>query len=173
MIGWWGGRGRAGMGPARGASRRGVDVPLLTKVHPLRSHSAAAQGGINAAVQEDDSWEKHAFDTVKGGDYLNDQDAVEASAREAPGDIVEVERMAPVFTRREDGRLATRPFGGAGASRACFIADITGTAILHVVWEQLQRTGVHNFDEWFCASLLVDEGVCKGVVAMEMMTGLL
>src|SRR3990170_2497485 len=172
------GAGLAGMRAALEASRKGVDVGLLSKVHPLRSHSAAAQGGINAAVGEDDSWEKHAFDSVKGGDYLNDQDDAEILCREAPGDIFELERMGTVFNRREDGRLATRPFGGAGFPRACFIADITGQAILHVVWEQLQRTGlpagrqaVRSYEEWFCTSLIVDDGVCKGVVAMEMMTG--
>ena len=119
------GAGLAGMRAALEASRQGVDVALLSKVQPLRSHSAAAQGGINAAVGEDDSWEKHAFDTVKGSDYLADQDAVEILCKEAPGDIVELERMGTTFNRRDDGRLATRPFGGAGFPRACYIADIT------------------------------------------------
>src|SRR3972149_7124601 len=113
------------------ARRKGVDVAVLSKVHPVRSHSTQAQGGINAAVGEEDSWEKHAFDTVKGGDYLNDQDAVEVMCREAPGDIVELERMGTVFNRRADGRPATRPFGGAGASRARLIADIAGQGLLH------------------------------------------
>jgi succinate dehydrogenase / fumarate reductase flavoprotein subunit len=145
--GWWVmsshdvlvvGAGLAGMRAALAASRQGVDVALLSKVQPLRSHSAAAQGGINAAVGMDDSSEKHAFDTVKGSDYLADQDAVEVLCKEAPGDIVELERMGTTFSRREDGRLDTRPFGGAGFPRTCFVADITGQAILHVVWEQLQ-----------------------------------
>jgi succinate dehydrogenase / fumarate reductase flavoprotein subunit len=165
------GAGLAGMRAALEASRQGVDVALLSKVQPLRSHSAAAQGGINAAVGEDDSWEKHAFDTVKGSDYLADQDAVEILCKEAPGDIVELERMGTTFNRRDDGRLATRPFGGAGFPRACYIADITGQAILHVVWEQLQKGGIHPYEEWFCTSLIVDDGVCRGVVAMDMMTG--
>jgi succinate dehydrogenase/fumarate reductase flavoprotein subunit len=153
------------------ASRQGVNVALLSKVQPLRSHSAAAQGGINAAVGEEDSWEKHAFDTVKGSDYLADQHAVEILCKEAPGDIVELERMGTTFNRRDDGRLATRPFGGAGFPRACYVADITGQAILHVIWEQLQKGGVHPYEEWFCTSLIVDDGICRGVVAMDMMTG--
>lgn len=165
------GAGLAGMRAALEASRQGVDVALLSKVQPLRSHSAAAQGGINAAVGEEDSWEKHAFDTVKGSDYLADQDAVEILCKEAPTDIFELERMGTTFNRRDDGRLATRPFGGAGFPRACYIADITGQAILHVIWEQLQKGGVHAYEEWFCTSLIVDGGVCRGVVAMDMMTG--
>ncbi len=165
------GAGLAGMRAALAASRQGVDVALLSKVQPLRSHSAAAQGGINAAVGMDDSSEKHAFDTVKGSDYLADQDAVEVLCKEAPGDIVELERMGTTFSRRDDGRLATRAFGGAGFPRTCFVADITGQAILHVVWEQLQKGGVHPYEEWFCTSLIVDDGVCRGVVAMDMMTG--
>lgn len=165
------GAGLAGMRAALEASRQGVNVALLSKVQPLRSHSAAAQGGINAAVGAEDSWDKHAFDTVKGSDYLADQDAVEVFCKEAPGDIVELERMGTTFNRADDGRLATRPFGGAGFPRACYIADITGQAILHVVWEQLQKGGVHPYEEWFCTSLIVEDGVCRGVVAMDMKTG--
>jgi len=165
------GAGLAGMRAALEASRQGVNVTLLSKVQPLRSHSAAAQGGINAAVGEDDSWESHAFDTVKGSDYLADQDAVEVLCREAPGDIVELERMGTTFNRRDDERLATRPFGGAGFPRTCYVADITGQAILHVIWEQLQKGGVRPYEEWFCTSLIVDDGVCRGVVAMDMTTG--
>src|SRR3989304_2299522 len=107
------GAGLAGMRAALEASRNGAEVAMLSKVHPLRSHSSAAQGGINAALGEDDSWEKHAFDTVKGSDYLGDQDAIEVLCQEAPGDIVELERMGTTFSRREDGRIAQRPFGGA------------------------------------------------------------
>ena len=165
------GAGLAGMRAALEASRQGVDVALLTKVHPLRSHTAAAQGGINAALGEDDSWETHAFDTVKGGDYLNDQDAVEAMCREAPLDIIELEHMGTVFNRREDGGLARRPFGGAGFPRTHFVADITGQAILHVIHEQLQKAGVHTYTEWYATSVIADDGACQGVVAMDMTTG--
>ncbi len=108
------GAGLAGMRAALEVARAGVDVALLSKVYPLRSHSVAAQGGINAALGEDDSWEKHAYDTVKGSDYLGDQDAIEAMCREAPDDIIELEHMGTVFDRKPDGRIAQRPFGGAG-----------------------------------------------------------
>jgi succinate dehydrogenase / fumarate reductase flavoprotein subunit len=164
------GAGLAGMRAALEASRNGVNVAMLSKVHPLRSHSCAAQGGINAALGEDDSWEKHAFDTVKGSDYLGDQDAIEVLCTEAPGDIIELERMGTTFSRREDGRIAQRPFGGAAFPRTCFVADITGQALLHAIWEQLQKGGVHPYEEWFCTSLVVDDGVCRGVVAMNMRT---
>jgi succinate dehydrogenase / fumarate reductase flavoprotein subunit len=153
------------------ASRNGAEVAMLSKVHPLRSHSSAAQGGINAALGEDDSWEKHAFDSVKGSDYLGDQDAIEVLCQEAPGDIVELERMGTTFSRREDGRIAQRPFGGAAFPRTAFVADITGQALLHALWENLQRGGVLPYEEWFCTSLVVDGGVCRGVVAMNMRTG--
>ena len=153
------------------ASRRSVDVAVVSKVHPLRSHSAAAQGGINAAVGDEDSWEAHAFDTVKGSDYLADQDAAEALCREAPADIIELENMGTVFSRRDDGRLAQRPFGGAGFPRTCFVGDITGQAILHVVWEQLVKAGVPTYEEWFVTSLVVEDGACRGVIAMEMRSG--
>jgi succinate dehydrogenase / fumarate reductase flavoprotein subunit len=165
------GAGLAGMRAALEAARQGVDVAILSKVHPLRSHTAAAQGGINASLGEDDSWESHAFDTVKGGDYLGDQDAVEAMCREAPLDILELEHMGTVFNRQADGRLARRPFGGAGFPRTHFVADITGQAILHVVHEQLQKAGVHDYTEWYATSIIVDDGTCHGVVAMDMTTG--
>jgi succinate dehydrogenase / fumarate reductase flavoprotein subunit len=153
------------------ASRKSVDVAVLSKVHPLRSHSAAAQGGINAALGEEDSWEAHAFDTVKGSDYLADQDAAEALCKEAPADIIELENMGTVFSRREDGRLQQRPFGGAGYPRTCYVGDITGQAILHVVWEQLIKAGVTTYEEWFVTSLAVEDGACRGVIAMEMRSG--
>lgn len=161
----------AGMRAAVEAQRQGVDLAVLSKVHPVRSHSVAAQGGINAALAEDDSWEAHAYDTVKGADFLADQDVVEIFAREAPEDIIELERMGTVFNRREDGRIAQRPFGGAGTPRACFIADITGQAILHVLYEQLVRYNVNVYEEWFCLDLVVQDGVCRGVVGIDMRTG--
>ncbi len=165
------GAGLAGMRAALEASRQGVDVAILSKVHPLRSHTAAAQGGINAALGEDDSWETHAYDTVKGGDYLNDQDAVEAMCREAPADILELEHMGTVFNRRADGSLDRRPFGGAGFPRTHFVADITGQAILHVVHEQLQKAGVRTYTEWYASSIIAEDGACQGIVAMDMATG--
>jgi succinate dehydrogenase / fumarate reductase flavoprotein subunit len=165
------GAGLAGMRAALEAARQGVDVALLTKVYPLRSHSVAAQGGINAALGEDDSPETHAYDTVKGSDYLGDQDAIETMCREAPSDIVELERMGTIFSRRPDGRIAQRPFGGAGFPRTCYVADITGQALLHVLHEQVLKLDVLTYDEWFVTSLIVEDGRCRGVVAMNLRTG--
>ncbi|MDE2860780.1 MAG: FAD-binding protein [Chloroflexota bacterium] len=165
------GGGLAGMRAALEAARCGADVAVVSKVYPTRSHSVAAQGGINAALGEDDSWESHAFDTVKGSDYLADQDAASILCREAPGDILELEHMGVIFNRREDGRLAQRPFGGAGFPRTCFVADITGHVILHVIWEQSIRDSVATYDEWFAVSLIVEDGRCRGLVAMDMRTG--
>ncbi|MFN3974447.1 MAG: FAD-dependent oxidoreductase [Dehalococcoidia bacterium] len=165
------GAGLAGMRAALEAARQGVKVAVVSKVHPLRSHSTAAQGGINAALGENDSWEKHAFDTVKGSDYLGDQDAIEVLCREAPQDILELEHMGVIFNRRPDGRLAQRPFGGAGFPRTCYVADITGQAIVHVIWEQILKAGVQVYDEWFATSLVVDDGACVGLVALDLRGG--
>jgi len=165
------GAGLAGMRAALEARRQGVDVAVLSKVHPVRSHSTQAQGGINAALNEDDSWEKHAFDTVKGSDYLGDQDAIETLCTEAPGDIIELEHMGTVFARQEDGRIAQRPFGGAAFPRTCYVADITGQVLLHVLYEQLLQAGVHVYEEWFATSLIVEDGACRGALAMEIRSG--
>ncbi|MBI4233395.1 MAG: FAD-binding protein [Chloroflexi bacterium] len=165
------GAGLAGMRAAVEAARAGARVAVVTKVHPLRSHSTAAQGGINAALGQDDSWEKHAYDTVKGSDFLGDQDAIEVLCKEAPGDILELEHMGVIFNRQPDGRLALRPFGGAGFPRTCYVADITGQAIVHVMWEQMLKAGVQVYEEWFATSLVVDDGACRGVTAMELRTG--
>ena len=165
------GGGLAGMRAALEAARCGADVAVVSKVYPTRSHSVAAQGGINAALGEDDSWNSHAFDTVKGSDYLADQDAASILCQEAPSDILELEHMGVIFNRREDGRLAQRPFGGAGFPRTCFVADITGHVILHVIWEQSIRDSVATYDEWFAVSLIVKDGQCRGLVAMDMHTG--
>jgi succinate dehydrogenase / fumarate reductase flavoprotein subunit len=153
-------------------------VAVVSKVHPLRSHSVAAQGGINAALGnavggEDDTWEKHAFDTVKGSDYLADQDAVEIMCREAPITVVELEHMGTVFSRTEDGRIAQRPFGGAGFPRTCYAADRTGRNLLHTLYEQLTATRVTFYDEYLVTSLVVDAGICTGCVVLNMADGML
>ncbi len=148
-----------------------LDVAVLSKVHPVRSHSVAAQGGINAAIGENDSWEAHAFDTVKGGLYLGDQDAIEAMCREAPGDILELERMGVIFSRNEQGKIAQRPFGGAGFPRTCYAADRTGHAILHAMYEQLLKRQIFVYEEWYVTSLIVEDGVCRGVVAWDLIHG--
>ncbi|MCX6023523.1 MAG: FAD-binding protein [Chloroflexi bacterium] len=165
------GGGLAGQRAALEARARGVDVALLSKVYPTRSHSAAAQGGINAAMGLNDSWEVHAYDTVKGSDYLGDQDAIEILCSEGRNDIVELEHWGVVFNRDSDGRIDMRAFGGATNVRTCYVADITGQAILHVLFEQLVKAGVRTYDEWFVVNLVVEDNQVKGVVAMEIMTG--
>jgi succinate dehydrogenase/fumarate reductase flavoprotein subunit len=142
-------------------------------MHPVRSHSGAAQGGINAALgnREDDSPENHAFDCVKGSDYLGDQDSIEAMAEDAPRQIVWLEHRGCIFSRLPDGRIAQRPFGGAGSPRTCYSADVTGLVILHTLWEQLERFGVKVYEEYFATALCVEDGVGTGVVAYNMRTG--
>src|SRR6185312_10489735 len=165
------GAGLAGMRAALEAARQGVDVAVVTKVHPIRSHSNAAQGGINAALGEGDTWESHAYDTIKGSDYLADQDAVEAMCREAPADIIEFEHMGVIFFRNEDGKLGTRAFGGASQARTYFVGDITGQALLVTLYDQILKAGVKVYEEWFATTLYVEDGACRGVVALELITG--
>src|SRR4030095_15125331 len=148
----------AGQRAALAAAEAGASVGIISKVHPVRSHSNAAQGGINAALDPEDSWESHAFDTVKGSDYLGDQDAIEIMCREAPHELLELEHLGVTFHRNEEGRLGTRAFGGASAARTYYVADITGQAILHVLYEQLMKhKEVERFEEWFTTGLVVDE----------------
>ncbi len=165
------GAGLAGMRAALEVARNGVNVAIVTKVHPIRSHSSAAQGGINAALGEGDSWESHAFDTVKGSDYLADQDAVEIMTQEAPRDIIEFEHMGVIFYRAPDGKLGTRAFGGASQARTYFVGDITGQALLVTLYDQILKAGVKVYEEWFATKLLVENGACRGIVALEMLTG--
>ena len=165
------GAGLAGMRAALEAARQGADVAIASKVHPIRSHSSAAQGGINAALGEGDTWESHAFDTIKGSDYLADQDAVEVMCREAPADIVEFEHMGVIFYRNEDGKLGTRAFGGASQARTYFVGDITGQALLVTLYDQILKAGVKVYEEWFATTLYVEDGACRGLVALEMITG--
>jgi succinate dehydrogenase / fumarate reductase flavoprotein subunit len=165
------GAGLAGMRAALEAARSGVDVAIVTKVHPLRSHSNAAQGGINAAIGEGDSWESHAFDTIKGSDYLADQDAVEVMCKEAPADIIEFEHMGVIFYRNPDGKLGTRAFGGASQARTYFVGDITGQALLVTLHDQILKAGVRVYEEWFVTTLYMENGATRGVVAIELVTG--
>jgi succinate dehydrogenase flavoprotein subunit len=167
------GGGLAGMRAAVEAAERGADVAIVSKMHPVRSHSGAAQGGINAALgnREDDSPENHAFDCVKGSDYLGDQDSIEAMAEDAPRQIIWLEHRGCIFSRMPDGRIAQRPFGGAGSARTCYSADVTGLVILHTLWEQLERFGVKVYEEYFATALCVEDGVGSGVVAYNMRNG--
>jgi succinate dehydrogenase / fumarate reductase flavoprotein subunit len=161
----------AGLRAAIEAKSKGADVAVLTKLHPVRSHSDQAQGGINAALGAADSWEKHAFDTVRGSDYLADQDAVEVMCKEAPRAIIEPEHWDALFNRTEDDHIAQRPFGGAGSPRTCHPADKTGHALQHTMFEQAQKNGVHVYEEWFVTSLVLSENTCAGVTTIEIRTG--
>jgi succinate dehydrogenase/fumarate reductase flavoprotein subunit len=167
------GGGLAGMRAAVEAAEGGADVAIVSKMHPVRSHSGAAQGGINAALgnREDDSPENHAFDCIKGSDYLGDQDSIEAMTEDAPRQIVWLEHRGCIFSRLPDGRIAQRPFGGAGSPRTCYSADVTGLVILHTLWEQLERFGVKVYEEYFATALCVEDGIGTGVVAYNMRTG--
>ena len=165
------GAGLSGMRAAIEAAGRGLNVAVVSKVYPVRSHSVAAQGGINAALKSTDSWEAHMFDTVKGSDYLGDQDAVEILCTEAPEAILELERMGAIFSRDDNGDIAQRPFGGAGFPRTCYLADRTGHGLLHVMYEQLLKHGVYIYDEWNVIRLVVEDGLVCGVIAIEYATG--
>ncbi len=164
------GAGLAGLAAAKELKEAGKRVAVITKLHPLRSHSGAAQGGINAALGEDDSTELHEFDTVKGSDYLGDQDAIEFMCSNAPETIRWAERMGAVFSRDEKGKIAIRPFGGQSRPRACYAADRTGLTLLQTIYEQAFRAGIEVFDEWYCADLLYENGKAKGVAAYNIRT---
>ncbi|HXF01216.1 MAG TPA: FAD-binding protein [Solirubrobacterales bacterium] len=168
------GAGLAGQRAALAAAEEGVSVGIVSKVHPVRSHSNAAQGGINAALQEGDSWESHAFDTVKGSDYLGDQDAIEIMCREAPEEILHLEHLGVTFHRNEEGRLGTRAFGGASQARTYYVADITGQAIMHVLYEQLMKHAelISRYEEYFTTDLVLDDdGNCVGAVLRNVADG--
>lgn len=188
------GAGLAGTWAALTAGKAGVkSIGVISKVHPLRSHSGAAQGGIAAAlgnvrpvpdsgkrgpleqVPEDepspDSWELHMFDTIKGSDWLGDQDAIEVMVKEAPSIIYEYEHMGCVFSRLDNGRIAQRRFGGHRAPRANYSADYTGHVLLHTIHEQALRYGTKFYAEWYCLELIVEDGICRGIVAMDITTG--
>ena len=151
----------------------GADVALLSKIHPVRSHSGAAEGGINAALgnASEDSPEEHAYDTVKGSDYLGDQDAIEILCDEAPQDVYQLERWGAVFSRTEDGRIAQRPFGAAGEPRTAYAADITGHVLVHVLYEQVMKRDLRTYEEFFAWKLVMDDDRCQGVIAWDLING--
>ncbi|MBI49876.1 MAG: fumarate reductase (quinol) flavoprotein subunit [Chloroflexi bacterium] len=166
------GAGLAGMRAALAAKQEGVDVAVVSKVHPVRSHSNAAQGGINAALTDrGDDWRDHAYDTIKGSDYLGDQDAISIMCKEAGDEVIAMEHMGAIFNRDEEGRLGTRSFGGQRQARTFFVADFTGQALLHVLYEQIMKAGARVYEEWFVLSLIVKDGRCGGVVMMDIRTG--
>jgi succinate dehydrogenase / fumarate reductase flavoprotein subunit len=158
----------------------GTKVAVLSKVFATRSHSGAAQGGIGAALgnEEEDKWEWHMFDTVKGSDYLGDQDAIEIMTRDAPLIVYELEHMGVPFNRTPEGKIAQRAFGGhtsefgkASVKRACYAADRTGRVILDTLWEKCLQRGIQFFDEFQMLSLIIKDGHCSGLTAYEMATG--
>jgi len=172
----------SGLAGLRAAIELGEDtsVAVLSKVFATRSHSGAAQGGIGAALgnEEEDNWEWHMFDTVKGSDYLGDQDAIEILARDAPRAIIELDHLGVPFNRTPEGKIAQRAFGGhtrnfgeAAVKRACYAADRTGRVILDTLWEKCLQRGIRFFDEFHLMSLVVTDGQCCGVVAYELATG--
>jgi succinate dehydrogenase / fumarate reductase, flavoprotein subunit len=167
------GAGCAGMRAAIEAYDSGADVGVISKLHPTRSHSGAAEGGINAALGNaaDDSVESHAFDTVKGSDYIGDQDAIEIFTREAPGDIYQLEHWGAFFSRQDDGRLAQRPFGAAGSPRTVFAADITGHVLIQVLYEQLVKRDITVYEEYFAWRLVENDGRCQGVICWDLLNG--
>lgn len=170
------GGGLAGLRAAIEARAAGLDVAVLSQVHPARSHSGAAQGGINAALANhpeghDDSPARHAFDTVKGSDYLADQNAVIQMTNDAPGAIFEMDHWGCPFSRFDDGRIAQRPFGGAGYPRTCYGADKTGHYLLHCLVERAYERQIRMYVEVFVTDLIVLDGACRGVVAYDMLRG--
>lgn len=172
------GAGLTGLRAALQVYEAGLEVAIISKVHPLRSHSVAAQGGMNASLGnvpgEDgtiDNWKIHAYDTIKGSDYLADQDAVELMCREAPSTVIELEHMGTVWSRLKNGKIAQRPFGGAGFPRTCYAADRTGHNTLHTLYEQVVERNIPVYDEFFVTSLVIDQGRCTGCTALDIMKG--
>ncbi|MFB3097741.1 MAG: FAD-dependent oxidoreductase, partial [Dehalococcoidia bacterium] len=166
------GGGLAGMRAAIAAQAGGANTAIISKVHPVRSHSNAAQGGINAALTDrGDDWEEHAYDTIKGSDFLGDQDAIEIMCQAAGKSLIDMEHMGVTFNRDDEGKLGTRAFGGQRRARTFFVGDFTGQAMLHVMFEQLVKSGIRSYEEWFVTSLIQDGEQVAGVLALEIRTG--
>ena len=164
------GAGLAGQRAALAAAKAGHDVALVSKLHPLRSHSGAAQGGINAAVGKEDSVETHIYDTVKGSDYLGDQDAIEFFCQQAGPTVIEMEHFGTIFSRSDDGSLARRAFGGAGFPRTIYAADRTGLALLQGIYEHLGTERIRSTDEWYLLSIIIRDGQVQGITAFDRKT---
>ncbi|MGD0249495.1 MAG: FAD-binding protein, partial [Thermoplasmata archaeon] len=165
------GAGLAGQRAALAAVEAGREVAIISKLHPLRSHSGAAQGGINAAVGAEDSVDTHIYDTVKGSDYIGDQDAIEFFCREAGPTVVEMEHFGTIFSRAPDGSLARRAFGGAGFPRTIYAADRTGLALLQGLWERLGTERFTLYQEWDVTNVVVRDGRVQGLVALDRRRG--
>jgi succinate dehydrogenase / fumarate reductase flavoprotein subunit len=174
------GAGGAGLRATFGLAEAGFQTACITKVFPTRSHTVAAQGGISAALGNmgEDDWRWHMYDTVKGSDWLGDQDAIEYMCKEAPDAVIELEHYGVPFSRTEDGRIYQRPFGGmttrfgeGTAQRTCAAADRTGHAMLHTLYQQSLKHDAEFFIEYFAIDLIIEEGACRGVVALDLATG--
>ncbi|WP_129113361.1 FAD-binding protein [Halegenticoccus tardaugens] len=171
------GAGGAGLRAAIAAHEEGADVAMVTKLHPVRSHTGAAEGGINAALREGDSWESHAYDTMKGSDYLGDAPAIETLCKDAPDDVITLEHWGMPFSREEDGRVSQRPFGGLSFPRTTYAGAETGHHLLHTLYEQVVKRGITVYDEWYVMNVAVTDEpdprdrTCHGVVAYDVMTG--
>jgi succinate dehydrogenase / fumarate reductase, flavoprotein subunit len=176
------GAGGAGLRATFGLAEAGLATACLTKVFPTRSHTVAAQGGISAALGNmgEDDWRWHMYDTVKGSDWLGDQDAIEFMCKEAPAAVIELEHYGVPFSRTEDGRIYQRPFGGMTthygkgiAQRTCAAADRTGHAMLHTLYQQSLKHDASFFIEYFALDLIMENGECRGVIALDLATGTL
>jgi fumarate reductase flavoprotein subunit len=149
-----------------------LDVAVVSKVYPMRSHTVSAEGGAAGVIKSGDSLDEHCYDTISGGDWMSDQDAVEAFASEAPQELLRLEHWGCPWNREPDGHIAVRPFGGMKKERTWFAADKTGFHMLHTLFQtSLKYNAIQRYDEWFVTKLLVDDGQVRGVVAIELMTG--
>src|SRR6187431_903765 len=170
MIGGGGAGLRAAIAIAE--TEPGLDLAVVSKVYPMRSHTVSAEGGAAAAIAEGDTLDEHAYDTVSGSDWLGDQDAIEAFVQEAPRELLQLEHWGCPWSRQPDGHVAVRPFGGMKKMRTWFAADKTGFHMLHTLFQtSLKYSSVVRYDEWFVTKLLVDDGRVHGVIAIEIATG--
>ncbi|WP_144903540.1 FAD-binding protein [Halobellus captivus] len=171
------GAGGAGLRAAIAAQEEGADVAIVSKLHPVRSHTGAAEGGINAALREGDSWQDHAYDTMKGSDYLGDAPAIETLAQDSPEEVIQLEHWGMAFSREEDGRVSQRPFGGLSFPRTTYAGAETGHQLLHTMYEQLVKRGIEVYDEWYVLDLAVsdedapEDRSCHGVVGYDIQSG--
>ncbi|EFW93146.1 succinate dehydrogenase or fumarate reductase, flavoprotein subunit [Haladaptatus paucihalophilus DX253] len=171
------GAGGAGLRAAIAAHEEGADVALVTKLHPVRSHTGAAEGGINAALREGDDWELHAYDTMKGSDYLGDAPAIETLCQDSPKETIQLEHWGMAFSREDDGRVSQRPFGGLSFARTTYAGAETGHHLLHTMYEQVVKRGIQVYDEWYVSQLAVtneddpEERDCHGVIGYDIQTG--
>ena len=171
------GAGGAGLRAAIAAHEEGADVAMVTKLHPVRSHTGAAEGGINAALRDGDSWEDHAYDTMKGSDYLGDAPAIETLCKTSPEEVIQLENWGMAFSRDDDGRVSQRPFGGLSFPRTTYAGAETGHHLLHTMYEQVVKRGIQVYDEWYVTNLAVSDHddpadrECHGAIAYDIKTG--